>query len=350
MIGTPSATEIARLQAQAQTTAASKPTLESTISSVTQVIKNAASILNGSKFIVKATTAKIYAYPAAGASLITTVKSGAILTAKNGNLATEAKNNRGYVCVITSNNMTGWVLYDAVTKAPDLTITALSSSMTSLPAMLVNVKEADIKSLAEKTTSTAFNKNITYREVIIPETMPTTGDVSKLGGSFPATHSQLSLYGNEETANTNRFTMAVYHLTNTGKTTATLFKMTVGPTSYSQNFGNGISPVKTGGGYVLMRTGPELSQMQLQGVLFDTDETDERRTFLTEFYDKYIEDQVNAFHEYFTENRLVFELAGFKYTGVMTSLSLSKAAASLYMYNYSMTMLITSSKALASTK
>lgn len=259
----------------------------------------------------------------------------------------------GYVLAVYTNGVAGVDFIQDTTppgarneKNIPPTKATTENFLTGYGAVAAPITDATPKVVLAKTD---FNKSIVYKSVVIPPSVPTDAvDINK-GGEYPDKFSPLGVYG-KETNPTGRFKMIVYTADKAGKTSTHIFTMTVSPQSYSQTMGNAVAPIKTGGGYVLMRTGPQLSEMSISGVLLDNEETDERRSFLSKFYDEYLADKVNAFHEYFSESRLVFELGGYKYEGILTSLQLMKNAVSLYTYTYTMSIIIVQTTKISANK
>lgn len=132
---------------------------------------------------------------------------------------------------------------------------------------------------------------------------------------------------------------AVYH-----------FEFLIGPNAVTEDRGNEVNPIKTGGGYFVLRSGPSLTRMTLTGYLLDSQEADERRTFLEEYYQRYLIDRINAFHEYFNESSLVIELNDYRYQCIMTNLQLTQTSNMMFHYRYTMGLLVISQEPITLTK
>lgn len=127
-----------------------------------------------------------------------------------------------------------------------------------------------------------------------------------------------------------------------GSVTSHSFEFLVGPRAYSENNTNNVTPIKTGNGYILIRSGAGLPRLTLNGFFVETNDVDERRLFMEKYYKEYLTDKVNAFNSYFNNNTLELELEGYTYQGILTSLDLTRTTDSMFLYQYSMSLLIVS--------
>ena len=120
-----------------------------------------------------------------------------------------------------------------------------------------------------------------------------------------------------------------------------IFQFAISPQGISESHNNDISPVKTGGGYFINRRGQGLSRLSLSGYFIESKEVDERKTFLDRYYREYLVDKRAAFNDYFNRNVLSIKLEGYKYTGILVDLALSKSSSQLFTYQYQMQFLVT---------
>lgn len=135
--------------------------------------------------------------------------------------------------------------------------------------------------------------------------------------------------------------MKVYTIEN-GQPIIRRFEFLIGPSSMSRMDSNLVNTVKTGQGYFLYRSGPDLTKLAITGVFVESALTDERKLFLEKYYKKYLVDKVNAFHEYFNETTLYLELMGYSYQCIPLSFELSQTANQMFIYNYNMSLLVLS--------
>jgi uncharacterized protein YraI len=127
---------------------------------------------------------------------------------------------------------------------------------------------------------------------------------------------------------------------NNGKLAVYNFSFLIGPSAFTENKTNSVVPVRTGGGFFVLRNGPELTRLILSGYLLDSAQADERRTFLQHYYNAHLVDKVNAFHEYFNEARLELDVSGYKYSCILTDLQLSQSSDMMFAYKYHMGLLV----------
>lgn len=130
------------------------------------------------------------------------------------------------------------------------------------------------------------------------------------------------------------------------KPTMRSFEFLVGPSQMAESHANAINPIKTGGGFFIMRSGAELGRLQIAGFLLESNIVDERRLFLESYYKQYLVDKVNAFHEYFNESILYIDLMGYEYQCVLQSLELNRSQNTLFTFSYSMTLIVLNQKPL----
>lgn len=124
------------------------------------------------------------------------------------------------------------------------------------------------------------------------------------------------------------------------------FEFIIGPSSQTESHGINVNPIQTGGGFIIVRSGPQLSRMSLSGYFLNSKEMDERRSFLDNYFNAHLKDKVNAFHEYFNDSLLSVELNGYLYTGIITNLELSQTVENFFTFRYNMSMLVTSQTAM----
>lgn len=120
-----------------------------------------------------------------------------------------------------------------------------------------------------------------------------------------------------------------------------VFEFLINPTGMSEMYSNVINPIKTGGGFFILRSGPNLPRVSIGGFFVETKNIHEKREFLDNYYNKYLVDKRNAFHDFFNENSVELYLEGYRYDCHILDLSLSKSASSMFLYQYQMQLLIT---------
>lgn len=262
-----------------------------------------------------------------------------------GNRIFYAKNNGDWCYVYYPNLDTyGWVrIKDSTFVDP-----TEGEASTTGPVSIMETPWATAKASPSVTVNPTMSKSITYTVYSAPVeenvsnvnvnhgTMPT--DFSLNPNNYQEKnrkHQDESLIGNR-----SRLIVQTYDRKNS-KWVAKIFEFTIGPSAMTEIFSNSVVPVRTGGGYILNRMGAEPNRMTISGILLDTAEADERRCFLDKYYGEYLVDKVNAFYDYFNQNRLLLQINGYEYKGVMLGLTLTKSAQSLFTYNYNMDLIIT---------
>jgi len=118
------------------------------------------------------------------------------------------------------------------------------------------------------------------------------------------------------------------------------FEFLISPVSMSESNSSNVIPVRTGAGFFLARSGNELGRLNIGGYLLETQDVDERRTFLEDYYRAYLIDKVNTFNSYFNESSLFLELEGYRYRCVLLNLDLAKSSESMFLFRYSMNLLV----------
>lgn len=342
------------------------PAKASNNSTTSAVVKNMIPALSGSGIyvIVTASSADILdtpEYTSIGRSFVKAPK-GAILedvTDKARNFTRIYINSvdyRQWMCVLWHNagkHYQGWINRKFV--EPYVKPTALRKSPTASTSKTVTtitptvVPKATAKEVDKVTYTTTTHKKSTLYNIIDTTVKPAdSAEINPTAGVLPMEFKLPESYpSSDNNYKGDRFRMIVYNRDNAGVVHTKIFTMTIGPQAYTQNFNNAVSPIKTGGGYLIARSGQELSSMQLSGVLLDAKDVNERGSFIDAYYNKYIVDQISAFHEYFNNSRLVVELEGYRYFGILTNLSLSKTANSKHLYTYTMNFLVTSMERLS---
>jgi hypothetical protein len=238
----------------------------------------------------------------------------------------------------------GWIPISAIKSAPPPAIEKAISTATASAQRTSTVYNNTAPSAADAKALGAFKSNVVYNEIVVPNMLSgeNSAEVNPTKGILPDTFNEPGFFA-PSNKDFKRFKMIIYTKDKTkGTTVARIFTMNIGPQAYTQNFANLVVPTKTGGGFLINRSGQDIPRMQLSGILLDTKESDERREFLDSYYNAYLVDKVNAFNEYFNDNILLIQLAGYKYYGILVNFVINKNAQSLYLYNYNMEFLVTS--------
>lgn len=127
------------------------------------------------------------------------------------------------------------------------------------------------------------------------------------------------------------------------------FEFLIGPSQMGESHTNLVNPIKTGGGYFILRAGSDLPRLSISGYLLESSVIDERRLFLEEYYKKYMIDKVNAFHEYFNESVLYIDLMGYQYQCILQGMELNRSMQSMFTFQYTMQLIILDQKPLSKT-
>lgn len=118
------------------------------------------------------------------------------------------------------------------------------------------------------------------------------------------------------------------------------FRFAIDPQSIQEQRANNFQIDKTMGGWFLSRTGQQLGQITVTGLLMDTKVSQERIKFL-QVFDGYAVDSRNKYLEYSSDYYQVLEIEGIAYTGIIQNISLSKTSQMPFVYQININFMFT---------